>query len=45
MLPVLYQAANALPSSSPSCHRVMTGPIWHQMLVLKGLHESQVQGV
>lgn len=42
MLPVLCQAANALPSSSPSCHR-LTAPIW--MLVLKGLHESQVLGV
>lgn len=41
MLPVLCQAANALPSSSPSRHR-LTGPIWHQMPVLKGLHESQV---
>lgn len=44
MLPVLCQAANALPSSSSSCHR-LTGPIWHQVLVLKGLNESQVLGV
>lgn len=44
MLLVLCQAANALPSSSPSCHR-LTGPIWHQMPALKGLYESQVLGV